>query len=110
MGRVSRAKTLTVGAVVAAALLTACAHGGTRGLTAAVGLQSDADVQAIEALNRHDITAALASDVDAVVSQWTDDFVLIAPAGPVVRGRAANVAMIEQARPQLDKFEPVAYR
>lgn len=108
-GRFSRAKTQTVCAVVTAAMLTACACAGKRGQTAAVGLRSDADLQAIEALNRHDITAALASDVDAVVSQWTDDFVLIPPAGPVVRGRAANVAMIDQARPHLNKFEPVAY-
>jgi ketosteroid isomerase-like protein len=107
-GRVARAKSLTACAVViAAALLGACA--GKRGQTPAAPLRSGADLQAIEALNRHDIAAALASDVDAVVSQWTDDFVLIPPAGPVVRGRAANAAMIEQARPQLDKFEPVAY-
>jgi ketosteroid isomerase-like protein len=106
-GRISRAKTLTVCAVVASALLTAGACAGKLGHTAAIALRSD--IHAIETLNRHDITAALASDVDAVVSQWTDDFVLIPPAGPVVRGRAANAAMIEQARPQLDKFEPVAY-
>jgi ketosteroid isomerase-like protein len=86
-----------------------CACAGRRGQTAAVGHRSGADIQAIESLNRHDITAAPASDVDALVSQWTDDFVLIPPAGPVVRGRAANVAMIEQARPQLARFEPVAY-
>jgi ketosteroid isomerase-like protein len=96
-------------AVMAAALLTACASAGRPGQTAAVALRADADIQAIESLNRHDISAALASDVDAVASQWTDDFVLIPPAGPAVRGRAANVAMMEQARPQLDRFEPVAY-
>lgn len=108
-GRVLPAKTLATMLVVAAALLTTSACSGEGGQTAAGSFRPDADVKAIEALNRHDVTAGLASDIDAVVSQWTDDFVLIPPAGPVVRGRAANVAMMEQARPQLDKFEPVAY-
>ena len=31
------------------------------------------DLLAIEALNQHDVDAVLSSDVDALISQWTDD-------------------------------------
>ena len=71
--------------------------------------RSDAQKRAIEALNRHDIKAALASDVDAVVSQWSDDFTQITAAGAVIRGRAANVALVTKARKQIELFEPIAY-
>jgi uncharacterized protein (TIGR02246 family) len=70
---------------------------------------TDADRQAIEALNQHDVKAALAGDVDAVVSQWTEDFVVIPPAGPIIRGRSANADLITQAQQQLEVFEPLAY-
>jgi uncharacterized protein (TIGR02246 family) len=45
------------------------------------------DLRAIEAINQRDIQAALASDAAMMMSQWTDDFVLLPPAGPIVRGR-----------------------
>lgn len=67
------------------------------------------DRRAIEALNRHDISAALVSDIEAVASQWTEDFVVLPPAGPIVRGRASNLAMMTGARAQLERFEPTAY-
>ncbi len=35
------------------------------------------DLRAIEALNQHDVDAVLSSDFDALISQWTEDFVLI---------------------------------
>ena len=69
----------------------------------------DADTRAIEALNQHDVKAALASDVDAIVSQWTDDFVVLPPAGPIVRGRANNAAAVESGKEQMLAFEPVDY-
>ena len=40
-------------------------------------LNPDADRLAIEALNQHDVTATLACDLSAIVSQWTDDFIVI---------------------------------
>jgi ketosteroid isomerase-like protein len=86
---------------IAAAIATVAATG--------CAARADAHRRAIEALNQHDIKAALASDVDAVITQWSDDFVQIPPAGPAIRGRAANVAVAEQARQQLQVFEPVAY-
>ena len=72
--------------------------------------RSDIQKRAIEALNQHDIKAAMAGDVDAVIAQWSDGFVQIPAAGPVIRGRAANVAMVMQARKQLELFEPIAYQ
>ena len=45
------------------------------------------DLRAIDALNRRDVEAALAGDAAAMMSQWTDDIVLLQPAGPILRGR-----------------------
>ena len=67
------------------------------------------DLRAIRALNDHDVKAALASDLDAIVSQWSDDFVVLPPAGPIVRGRDANAALAEQGRAQMQAFVPVDY-
>jgi uncharacterized protein (TIGR02246 family) len=47
------------------------------------------DLRAIDALNQRDVQAALAGDTAAMMSQWTDDFVLLQPAGPILRGRSA---------------------
>ena len=71
--------------------------------------QLEADRHAIEALNQHDVKSALASDVDAIVSQWSDDFVVIPPAGPIVRGRSANAAIVEKGKEQMKAFEPIEY-
>jgi ketosteroid isomerase-like protein len=69
----------------------------------------EADRRAIQALNEHDVRAALKSDIDAIVSQWSDDFVILPPAGPIVRGRRANAAAAEQGRTQMQAFIPVDY-
>lgn len=45
------------------------------------------DLQAIEAINRRDMQFALAGDTARMMSQWTDDFVLLQPVGPILRGR-----------------------
>jgi uncharacterized protein (TIGR02246 family) len=47
------------------------------------------DLRAIDALNQRDVQAALAGDTAAMMSQWTDDFVLLQPVGPILRGRSA---------------------
>jgi ketosteroid isomerase-like protein len=65
----------------------------------------DQDRRAIEALNQHDRQASLAGDVDAIMSQWADDFIVINGGGPIVRGRAANVAIVEQSRAQIAAFD-----
>jgi uncharacterized protein (TIGR02246 family) len=70
---------------------------------------ADEDRRAIEALNDHDVKAALAGDVDAIVSQWTEDFVVLPPVGPIVRGRAANAAAAEQGRELQQAFIALDY-
>jgi uncharacterized protein (TIGR02246 family) len=49
---------------------------------------SENDLRAIEAINRQDVQFALANDAGKMMSQWTDDFVLLPPAGPIMRGRS----------------------
>jgi uncharacterized protein (TIGR02246 family) len=46
------------------------------------------DLRAIEAINQRDVQFALAGDALMMMSQWTDDFVLLPPAGPIMRGRS----------------------
>jgi ketosteroid isomerase-like protein len=70
-------------------------------------LQSD--LRAITALNQHDVDAVLASDIDALFSQWSDDFVVIPSAGPIVRGRRANVEAVRNSLEQIRAFEPVEF-
>ena len=47
------------------------------------------DLRAIEAINKRDVQYGLAGDAAMMMSQWTEDFVLIPQAGPIMRGRAA---------------------
>jgi ketosteroid isomerase-like protein len=68
------------------------------------------DLNAIKALNAHDVSAVLAGDVDAIVSQWSDDFTVLPPQGPIVRGLAANTAAVEAGREQIRARLPVDYR
>jgi uncharacterized protein (TIGR02246 family) len=46
------------------------------------------DLRAIEAINQRDVQFALANDSARMMSQWTDDFVLLPAAGPIMRGRS----------------------
>jgi len=69
----------------------------------------ESDLRAIKALNQHDVDAVLRSDMDAVMSQWTDDFVVIPPVGPIVRGRSANVEGVQKGIEQIRAFEPVEF-
>jgi ketosteroid isomerase-like protein len=70
----------------------------------------DSDLRAIEALNQRDINAVMASDLAAIASQWTDDFVILPSAGPIVRGRAANAEIAERGKQQIEAMEPLDYR
>ncbi len=69
----------------------------------------EADLHAIEALNQQDMRAVLENDIATIISQWTDDFVVIPAAGPIVRGRSANEAIVEASRQQLQEIVPVDY-
>jgi ketosteroid isomerase-like protein len=44
----------------------------------------DADLRAIEAINQRDVQFSLAGDKAKMMSQWTDDFVLLPWAGPIL--------------------------
>ena len=52
------------------------------------------DLRAIEAINERDVQFALANDSAKMMSQWTDDFVLLPAAGPIVRGRSTIAAAL----------------
>ena len=47
----------------------------------------ESDLRAIEAVNERDVQFALANDSAMMMSQWTDDFVLLPSDGPIMRGR-----------------------
>src|SRR5262245_31647417 len=65
------------------------------------------DLLAIQALNQRHTEAWLSSDADAVISLWSDDFTVIHPLGPAVRGRDANVEMLQKGMEQIRAFEPL---
>ena len=67
------------------------------------------DLRAIEALNQRDVDAVLASDLDAVMSQWSEDFTVLPPVGPIVRGRSANAEIVLRGREQIHAFETVEH-
>src|SRR5215469_17390532 len=69
----------------------------------------DVDLRAIEALNLQDCKAVMENDVATIISQWTDDFVVLPADGPIVRGRQANVEITERGREQLQAIEPIEY-
>jgi uncharacterized protein (TIGR02246 family) len=49
----------------------------------------EADLRAIAAVNQQDVQFALANNSAGMMSQWTDDIVLLPAAGPIQRGRSA---------------------
>lgn len=49
-----------------------------------------ADLAAIEELHRADRAAAQAGDAEALRAIWTDDIVVLPPAGEIVAGKQAN--------------------
>ena len=46
------------------------------------------DLRAIEAITQEDVRAALANDTARMMAQWTEDFVLLQGATPILRGRS----------------------
>jgi uncharacterized protein (TIGR02246 family) len=48
----------------------------------------ESDLHAIEAVTQRDVQFALANDAEGMMSQWTDDIVLLQPGAPIMRGRA----------------------
>jgi uncharacterized protein (TIGR02246 family) len=64
-------------------------------------------LRAIDAVNQRDVQAALASDTAAMMSQWTDDFVLLQPAGPILRGRTTIADVFRGAESAVEILEYV---
>ena len=56
------------------------------------------DLRAIEAINQVDRQAALAGDTARMMSQWTDDFVLLQAAGRYCAGAAPSRRHSEEWR------------
>ena len=69
----------------------------------------ESDVRAIQALNNRHIEAVLCSDIQAIVSEWSDDFTVLPPLGSIVRGRVANAEIVEKGMKQIEAFEAVEY-
>jgi ketosteroid isomerase-like protein len=67
------------------------------------------DLRAIEALNKRHTAAVLVNDWEAVMSEWSEDFSVLLPAGPIVRGRNANAAIVRSGIEQMRAFEPIEY-
>lgn len=69
----------------------------------------EAELLAIEELNQRAVDAALANDVAAILSQWTDDFVMLGSEGPIIHGRETIAGTLEQTRQQGLSLEPLEY-
>lgn len=65
------------------------------------------DLRAIEAINQREVQAALAGDTAMMMSQWTDDFVLLPPAGPILRGRSAIADVFRGVENRVEVLEAV---
>jgi uncharacterized protein (TIGR02246 family) len=65
----------------------------------------ESDLRAIEGINERDVEAALAGDTARMMSQWTDDFVLLQPAGPILRGRSAIAKAFRGAETSVEILE-----
>ena len=67
------------------------------------------DLHAIQALNQRHTEAVLANDIDAIVLEWSEDFTVLPPVGPLIRGRRDNVEIVQKGISQLQAFEPLEY-
>ena len=64
------------------------------------------DLRAIDAISQRDMQFALENDANKMMSQWTDDIVLLQPAGPIMRGRAAIAQAFEGVEsPEIVEYE-----
>jgi ketosteroid isomerase-like protein len=63
------------------------------------------DLRAIDAVDTCDVQFALANDADRMMSQWTDDIVLLQPGAPIMRGRVAIAeAFRSTPRPEIVEY------
>jgi len=65
------------------------------------------DLRAIEAINQRDVQFALAGDKAGMMSQWTDDFVMLPPAGPILHGRSVIAKAFQGVEsPEIVEYVP----
>lgn len=67
------------------------------------------DRAAIQRLQQRYIAAAMSLDIDALLSLWTDDGVLLAPQHPPVTGHAALRKFYQQQQNDLGNVEMLGY-
>ena len=70
---------------------------------------SDNDEAAIRRLDSQDALAAQHNDVDVLISQWTDDGVLLQPFSPPVVGKAALKRLFDAQKKQSSQMQISAY-
>ena len=67
------------------------------------------DREGIEALQKRDIAASIAFDVNALLDLWTDDAVLLPPRHEPVVGKAALRRFLEEKKEQYANYDVLAY-
>jgi len=79
---------LAHGLALSLLILTACVSSSHSEVSMSDLSSVENDLRAIEAINKRDVQFAQAGDKAGMMSQWTDDFVMLPPAGPILRGRS----------------------
>jgi len=67
------------------------------------------DREGIAALQKGIIAASMAFNVSAMLDQWTDDAVLLAPRHEPIAGKAALRKLFEQEKEQYANYDMLAY-
>jgi len=75
------------GLILGLLVLSACVRRSDSEVSMSDSSSVENDLRAIEAINQRDVQAALAGDTGMMMSQWADDFVVLPPVGPIMRGR-----------------------
>ncbi len=67
------------------------------------------DREGIAALQKRDIAASMAFDVNALIDLWTDDAVLLPPRHEPIIGKAALRRFLEEKKEQHANYDMLAY-
>lgn len=66
------------------------------------------DREGIAALQKHEIAASMAFDVNALLDLWTDDAVLLPPRHDPIMGKAALRRLLEEKKQQYTNYDMLA--
>ncbi len=83
--------------------------GGSSFFGYAADEKTKTDREKIEELHQTDVKASMANDVDTLLGLWTDDGVIIRPAGEPVIGKKAITQAMESYREQLKNITITQY-